>query len=100
MAPRKETSKMILESDIEKYLVKKFGSIGKVFKWVSPGIKGVPDRIIFLPGGKILLVELKRPKSKPRATQIIIHKMLARLGTKVWVVDSKEGVDKLYELHV
>jgi len=89
---------MILERDIEEYFRKKFNQIGKVFKWTSPGVKGVPDRIVFLPGGKVIFVELKRPKSKPRATQLIVHRLLAKLGTKVWIVDSKDAVDKLYEL--
>ena len=44
----------LLEKDIEKFLndnIKKLG--GRSYKFVSPGNSGVPDRIIFLPGGKI-----------------------------------------------
>lgn len=52
-----------LEKDIEKKLrltVTKYG--GKCLKWVCPGWSGVPDRIILLPGGRILFAETKRPK--------------------------------------
>lgn len=52
-----------LEKDIERKLrltVTKYG--GKCLKWVCPGWSGVPDRIILLPGGRILFAELKRPK--------------------------------------
>ena len=32
---------------------------GLCWKFVSPGTRGVPDRIICLPGGKIIFAELK-----------------------------------------
>ena len=52
-----------LERDIEKALttmIKRRG--GMCLKWVCPGWSGVPDRIILLPGGRIIFAELKRPK--------------------------------------
>lgn len=52
-----------LEKEIEKKLtniVKRHG--GLCLKWVCPGWSGVPDRIVLLPGGKVIFVELKRPK--------------------------------------
>ena len=51
-----------LEKDIERKLVamvKRHG--GLCLKWVCPGWVGVPDRIILLPGGCVMFVELKRP---------------------------------------
>ena len=52
-----------LEKEIEAKLVntvKRHG--GLCLKWVCPGWAGVPDRIVLLPGGKVIFVELKRPK--------------------------------------
>ena len=52
-----------LEKDIEQKLIaitKRYG--GKCLKWVCPGWSGVPDRILLLPGGRIIFVETKRPK--------------------------------------
>lgn len=52
-----------LEKDIEQTLVrmvKRHG--GLCLKWVCPGWSGVPDRIVLLPGGQIMFVELKRPQ--------------------------------------
>lgn len=52
-----------LERDIEKALVsmvKRHG--GLCLKWVCPGFAGVPDRIILLPGARIIFAETKRPK--------------------------------------
>lgn len=52
-----------LEKDIEKSLCRMVGRHGGLcLKWVSPGRAGVPDRIILLPGRRILFVELKRPE--------------------------------------
>ncbi len=52
-----------LEKDIEKGLVKIVKDAGGLcLKWVCPGWSGVPDRIVLLPGGRVIFVELKRPK--------------------------------------
>lgn len=51
------------ESRIERALsvqVKKRG--GMAVKFVSPGLDGVPDRIVLLPGRRIAFVELKAPE--------------------------------------
>lgn len=40
---------------------------GLCLKWVCPGHKGVPDRILLFPGGIIAFVELKRPGAKVKA---------------------------------
>lgn len=39
--------------------VKKRG--GLAVKFVSPGFDGVPDRLVFFPGGRLAFVELKAP---------------------------------------
>ena len=52
-----------LEKDIEKALGRMVGRHGGMcLKWTCPGWAGVPDRIILLPGGRIMFAELKRPK--------------------------------------
>lgn len=80
-----------LEKDIEKALrdmVKKHG--GLCLKWVCPGWSGVPDRIVLLPGGRIVFVELKRPKGgKLSELQKWWACQLTRLGFSHWVIWSK-----------
>lgn len=52
-----------LEKEIEAKLRTLIGRHGGLcLKWVCPGWVGVPDRIILLPGGRIIFAEIKRPK--------------------------------------
>ncbi|WP_092564388.1 VRR-NUC domain-containing protein, partial [Anaeromicropila populeti] len=48
--------------------VKKLG--GRAVKFVSPGWDGVPDRIVFFPGGRVAFVEVKAPGKKLRPLQL------------------------------
>ncbi|WP_413725376.1 VRR-NUC domain-containing protein [Sodalis sp. RH16] len=85
----------IRESAIEKHLrveVKKAG--GVAYKFISPGLRGVPDRVVLLPGGRIIFVECKAPGEKPRPEQLRQHARLYALGFDVVVLDSKnlEGI--------
>ncbi len=81
------------EKQIEKKLiteVKKRGGICP--KWVSPGFDGVPDRIVLLPRGKFAFVEVKAPGEKPRPLQVSRHKLLRRLGFRVYVLDDMSQI--------
>lgn len=82
------------ESTIEAYLrdrVKELG--GKAYKFVSPGNDGVPDRLVCLPGGLAIFVELKAPGKKPTTLQLRQQDALRLLNFQVWVIDGKEQVD-------
>ena len=63
---------------------------GWAAKWVSPGVAGVPDRILFLPDGRMFLVELKQPGGRTHGTQPAIHHKLERLGHQVHVVSDPD----------
>ena len=50
------------EKQIEQTLVKAvLRRKGICPKWISPGLDGVPDRIILLPGRRMAFAELKAP---------------------------------------
>lgn len=84
----------MLERRVEQRLVDGVRAAGGLaMKWVSPSMSGVPDRIVFLPGGRIRFVELKAPGQKPTPLQQRIHRMLEGLGCEVVVLDSVEAVD-------
>lgn len=53
----------MLEKFLEQKLVRRVKAAGGLcLKWSSPGAAGVPDRIVLLPGGRVVFVEMKRPK--------------------------------------
>lgn len=86
-----------LEKDIELALgrmVKRHG--GMCLKWVCPGRAGVPDRILLLPGGRVMFVELKRSeRSHVSALQIWWSRKLKDLGFPHFWVKSHEDVKRL-----
>lgn len=85
------------EAEIEAYLrVNVRSNGGQCWKWVSPGRRGVPDRIVLMPGGVVAFVETKAPGKTERPDQVRVHELLRRLGMRVYPsVDSKEKVDQL-----
>lgn len=86
------------ESGIEKYFtaqVKKLG--GWAMKFISPGVSGVPDRVVLLPNGRIFFAELTRPGGKARPLQLAVHRKIEKLGFDVYVIDSKEQVREVLE---
>ena len=81
------------EKTIEAKLVRTVKSVGGIApKFVSPGLDGMPDRLVLLPGGKMAFVEVKAPGEKPRPLQEARHRLLRRLGFKVYVIDSEEQI--------
>lgn len=83
------------ENTIETYLRDRVKAIGgKAYKFVSPGNDGVPDRLVCLPGGRAVFVELKAPGKKPTRLQILQQNRLSFLGFDVWVIDCREWVEK------
>lgn len=87
------------ESDVEQALVDRIHTIGgECMKFVSPGLVGVPDRIIILPGGEIHWVELKTWTGKLSPMQVQMHKRLKRLDQDVWVIRSVDQINKLFPI--
>ena len=81
------------EKEIEQKLIKEVKKQGGICpKWVSPGFDGVPDRIVLLPDGKIAFVEVKASGEKPRPLQKARHRLLEKLGFRVFVLDDQEKI--------
>ncbi len=97
------------ERDIEAYLVKSVKALGgevRKVQWI--GRRGAPDRLVMLPGvfmakhgrdhitaGRTIWVELKAPGKKAEPHQIREHKRMEKMGQRVVVIDSLEGVEDL-----
>ena len=87
------------ESQIEHHLVQRVEEIGGLcLKFVSPGRVGVPDRIVILPGGEVIWVELKAPGGKVSPAQARMHKRLRELTQEVRVVWSDSQIRRLFPI--
>ncbi len=81
------------ESEIEAWLVRGVKALGGVaYKFVSPGNVGVPDRLVVLPGGRVVFVELKAEGGRLSPMQDRQISRLQELGADVTVVRGAEGV--------
>lgn len=88
----------MLERDIEAALVRRVKSLGGTCeKFTSPGRRSVPDRLITLPGGRVIFAECKAPGKKPTELQAKDHERRRALGCEVYVIDSLEDVDAFPE---
>ena len=86
----------MLEKTVEKELCDRVKNDlgGWALKFVSPGQNGVPDRIVLLPGGRVVFVETKAPGKKLRKLQDYVCGLITRLGFTVLRIDTKEKVDE------
>ena len=76
------------EKYVEQRLIKAVRrSGGLALKFVSPGLNGVPDRLLLFMGGRAAFAEVKAPGQKPRPLQVHRMEQLRRLGFKVFVID-------------
>lgn len=83
----------MLEKEVEKFLVREVKKIGGIsFKFISPGNAGVPDRIVILPNGRVVFVELKTDKGKLTKLQEVQIKKISDLGADARVLRGIEGV--------
>lgn len=90
-SPKIESEK-VLERKLVKW-IKAAG--GKCIKLSSQFNRGLPDRMILLPGGHMFYCELKSTGSKPTQFQAIVHKELKTLGFRVYVVDNSEDLSAM-----
>lgn len=83
------------EKQIEKKLGKRIRALGGLYyKFVSPGNAGVPDRLIILPGGRIMFAELKSETGSLTKLQVVQQERMKRLDCEVYTIRGLEGVEK------
>lgn len=89
----------IRERDVEAALVrfaKKLGIYTR--KFTSPAHRGVPDRV-FIVGGRVLFMEVKRPGGVATALQKHEMELLRQAGVQVVLIDNvPDGKTRLLEL--
>lgn len=89
-----ENEVRIIEKDIERWLGNQLKKLGCIYmKFVSPGNDGVPDRIVVLPGGGVIFIELKATTGKLRANQRVQISRLRKQGALVFVLTGKRDAE-------
>lgn len=83
------------ESTVERYFINAVENKanGLAWKFTSPNRRGVPDRLVVLPEGRVWFVELKAPGEEISKQQ---HKRIQELlskGALVRIISSKDDVD-------
>lgn len=77
---------MVLEARVEERLRKSVEDVGgKCIKLPAHWYRGIPDRLVLLPGGRIFFIELKRKPKARTQTRTHVHqaawaKLLKELG--------------------
>lgn len=93
---KKDSEKVLERSLVEK--IRQHGGI--CLKLQGNMYAGMPDRLILLPGGRVVFVELKSEGVKPRKLQLIRHEELRALGFKVFVIDTHEKLTQFLDEQV
>lgn len=86
----------VSEKSIERYLVDQAKKLGlPCLKYSNPNMAGYPDRLLVLPDGQVLWVELKSRGRKPTKLQQMRMAELSGLRHSVKVIDNRADVDAL-----
>ena len=87
------------ERDVEQKLVAAVRRVGGLApKFVSPGLDGVPDRLILLPGACFAFAELRAPGKSLRPLQRRRKQHLEKLGFQVFVIDHPDQIEGVLNL--
>ena len=81
------------EKNVEQQLVRAVKAMGGFSpKLVSPGMDGMPDRLVLFPSGKLAFVEMKALGMQMRPLQVRRKRQLEALGFRVYCVDRLEQI--------
>lgn len=81
----------MLESQLEAYFRRQIRTMGGRTHKLIAVEKGMPDRLVLMPGGGLYLIELKTEIGKRSPSQILWHERAAKLGTTVYVLAGKDA---------
>ena len=88
----------VRERDVESYLVQKLESAGfPCHKFHPDGKAGMPDRVVLLPGSRVVWIETKTTGGHLEEIQKLQHKRLRDIGHKVFVIWNKDDADRVVD---
>jgi hypothetical protein len=91
------SSRKVRESAIERELCERVAALGgRAEKVTVIGRRGFFDRLVLLPGGRVIFVELKRPRGGRMALhQTLYASAYMALGAEVALVSKSADIDRL-----
>ena len=85
----------MLERDVEKRLIRGVEALGgKAYKFVSPANRGVADRLVVLPHGRVWFVEVKTEAGKLSPLQEVFRREVQALGCNYVCLYGAKDVDQ------
>lgn len=87
----------MLESTIERRMCQALKSRGAIPVKMQDSVSGLPDRVVLLPGGRVVWVELKQEHGRLSEIQKKMIERLRALGHEVHVVYGMEQAMALVE---
>lgn len=82
-----------LEASLEAYFSRAVRMAGGRAVKLAPTEKGLPDRLVLLPGGRMYLCELKTHTGRVSAAQQLWHDRAGQMGTQVHLLVGRPGID-------
>jgi len=88
---------LVKENSVEQELVKRVRALGgRCEKMALQGRRGFPDRLVILPGGRMILCECKRPVGgRLSPHQISLHAIYKTLGVRIVICRNSADIDNL-----
>ena len=84
------------EKSIERYLVDLVSRLGGIcLKYSNPNMVGYPDRVVLLPGGVTIWIELKSAGRHVTKIQQIRIADMAAMGHKIFIADNEEDINEI-----
>lgn len=86
------------EAKLEAKFTKRVRSLGGIaFKFVSPGYSGVTDRLVLVPGGVVVFVEIKVIGGKMNALQLAFERLVTGKRAEYFVIWCEADIEKFVE---
>lgn len=73
---------------------------GRCLKLPAILYRGIPDRMVLLPMGRVFFVELKTDRGRPSRTQAVFRNFLRSIGFYSEIIRGKKGVEEFIASHV